>query len=212
MHEDITRRLAELEIDAPAAPDVQADVRRGRVALRRRRARRTVTAAAPATCLAVVVAIALQGSPGTPAPTVIERGDAVADTVQVKLVAYRGPQKDGFRIASIPEGFDLRAQDSSALHLVLARRGDTTSSDVYVDKLVVFLRSVSDRGSPGTPVKVNGQPGGIRSDDASRTITFKVGDVWVQAQCWNTVGLTEQQLVTFAEGIQVEGNPSVTRG
>lgn len=202
--------------------------------LRRRRVRRMVAGAVPAVVAVALTAVVLPGPAGAEGSSKTgskgaaegskrtdEKPTRAADRRKAapkrraagrRLLTYQGPQADGFRIASIPEGFKLRVQASDAQHLILARDGDTSSSDVYVDKLVVFRRSESDQGSPGDPVNVNGQAGGIRSDDASTTITFKVDGLWLQAQSWSTVGLTKTQLVKFAEGVTISGKPSPTYG
>lgn len=123
---DVLDRLAALRFPSPAVDvaTVAGDVRRGRRALHRRRAARGGVLAA---CALTVVGVA-----GTtlrdPAPQVQEH---------VRLVTYTGEQLPGFTIAKAPEGFVLQGATSYNLNVV--RPGDTSSIDVFEDKIVVML-------------------------------------------------------------------------
>jgi hypothetical protein len=143
------------------APDhvVDADIARGRRALRRERVRRGGAGALLAAALAVAgltvanVAvdgtgtdvIAVDGAPAAPAPAP-PPGSAAGGAAQggtgpvVQLVSYTGEQPAGFTVGSVPAGWEVQGVDEAAL--VIARQGDPDRSlDSYESKLVVLLQS-----------------------------------------------------------------------
>ena len=187
---DITTRLRDLHDDDAAAPSpsvVDADLQRGRRALNHRRLRRSAGAGiAMIAAIGVAGALTLSGS-GSHAPSVAQpkqhqqhqQQPAARDTGhhgvtpgRIRLVDYTGPQKHGFDVAQVPDGWVL--QESSPGFLTIAPDGDHSDGSSFVDKLVVMLRSTDDTGPMrGTPVTVNGQRGAIA--DAQGVIAGDVG-------------------------------------
>ncbi|PZS24671.1 MAG: hypothetical protein DLM58_24185 [Pseudonocardiales bacterium] len=193
--------------------DVSDDLRRGRRALAIRRSRRAAGGFVLAVAVTVSGAYALTSHDTKHTPAANHKQVTVSSAAKIRLVAYTGTQPAGFHITSIPAGFDLRVQDSDDLRLVLARPSDHTPGDSFVGKLVVSLQSVdAPAGGAGSPVRVNGQPGTLDTQDGTKTLVFKTGAYDVNVQAWADLGFTDQQLIQFAEGITVTGNPKAPRG
>jgi hypothetical protein len=214
---DIVQLLTTAAASADAPPTqetVEADVRRGRAALSQRRRRRVVqgvVVAAPIVAVALVgagIVIGGQGDGGS-APASGSNVDQIhgpAKGAPVRLVAYEGEQLQGFVVDQVPEGWYL--QGSNPFSLTIAPVGDTTSPDGFEGKLVVMLQSSSvahrlPRG--GDQVTVGGNDGVISHGPPADTLTFDDGNGHiVQVQAWTSaLGWTDEQLVAFAEGVQV---------
>ncbi|HEX2893278.1 MAG TPA: hypothetical protein VHO29_04660 [Marmoricola sp.] len=181
--------------DQPTPEDVvRRDLLRGRAALARRRARRTVTGLGTIAATAVL-ALALTGGESSPsrhpAPTGLD------------LVAYTGAQLPGFTVAKVPEGFVL--QGANAYSLDIAPRENTTSLDDYRGKLVVMLQSKDATGVPaGKQVEVNGHPGTISTvDPTAKQLYYSDGTHQIVVQSPPEIGLTDAELVEFAAGVTV---------
>jgi hypothetical protein len=207
----------------PSAEVVEADVRRGRSAVLRRRRRRTIgsSVASTAAVAAIVGAAIIVGGPGEtggapatgPAPAPAQQPDSVQGKDRgVRLVAYTGEQPDGFFVDLVPEGWYIQDPEHGAYSLAIAEEGDTSHPDDYVGKLVVSLLSSSlpqELPDGGVPVEVNGQPGVITDFDETTTaitLTYRYPDGrYVEVQAWSMadLGWSNDQLVEFAEGVTV---------
>jgi hypothetical protein len=204
---DLTDRLAGLGTTAGAPTDatVAADVARGSTALARRRRTRAAGAGVGLTlALGVGLGVAVIAQPDDPAaPPSAVPDTSEAPAPDVALVAYEGEQPEGFEVAVIPEGFFV--QGSHAFSFTIAPDGDTSHPDGYEHKLVVMLESQSKAPGDleGDPVQVGDAAGGIRTSAEATTLEFMQGDFDVVVQMWNDVGLTDEQLIEFAEGITV---------
>ncbi len=203
---DRTARSVEV---TPSAEMVEADLRRGRAALARRRHGRVIRFSVAGTVAAAlvtttIVAGNLGGTDGNTGPAPSSRIGTNTGTdrsTPVRLVAYHGEQLDGFIVDQVPQGWYL--QGSNTFRLTVAPQGDTTSPDDFVGKLVVMLVSSSapQELPKGEPVKV-GEFDGVVTDD---TLTYEddAGHL-VQIQALQTaLGWTNEQLASFAEGVQV---------
>jgi hypothetical protein len=208
---DRTARSVEV---TPPAETVEADLRRGRAALARRRRGRATrfcvagTVAAAALVATTTVAGNLGGTDETTglAPRIgVNQGSGPDRGTQVRLVAYDGEQLEGFIIDQVPEGWYL--QGSNTFGLTVAPQGDTTSPDDFVGKLVVMLLSSSapQELPNGEPVKVGEYDGVVTHPEAADILTYEddTGH-FVQIQAWRAaLGWTNEQLASFAEGVQV---------
>jgi hypothetical protein len=188
----------------PSAETVEADLRRGRAALARRRRGRAIRISVAGTVAAVlvgttIVAGNLGGTDANPSSEP-DRG-----TTSIRLVAYQGDQLEGFIVDQVPEGWYL--QGSNTFALTVAPQGDTTSPDSFTGKLVVMLLSSSAPAElpKGEPVEVGGHDGVVTHDGAADTLTYEDGaGHFVQIQAWrDALGWTNDQLAHFAEGVQV---------
>lgn len=214
---DVTDRLARLDGAAPGTPTdatVQTDLARGRAALTRRRRGRVAAAGAAlalvAACGYGVTATLADGDgdgAGEDAPTIARPQGQPAQPAQpdpaIALVAYRGAQLPGFEVAAVPEGFVLQGADEFTL--TVARPGDDSHYLDFRRKLVVSLesRSAPAGEADGEPVTVGGHPGAIRTTTGATILEYHDGTHEVVVQAWEGIGLTDEQLVEFAEGITV---------
>jgi hypothetical protein len=213
--EELLDRTARSVDVTPSAETVEADLRRGRAALARRRRGRAIrfsVAGAVAVSVLVgttIVAGNLGGTDevtGQPSPRIDANQSSGPDLgTTIRLVAYQGDQLEGFIVAQVPEGWYL--QGSNTFRLTVAPQGDTTSPDAFIGKLVVMLLSSSVPAElpNGEPVKVGTYDGVVTHDDAADTLTYEDGaGHFVQIQAWrDTLGWTNDQLAHFAEGVQV---------
>ncbi len=211
---DLAERLHRLDGTAPdpTAETVRRDVLRARGAARRRALRRGTAGIGIAAVTAVGVTLAVNGSTApTPAPPAIAQPSESTEA-GVELVAWTGEQQPGFVVKKVPEGFVL--EGATPFNLNIARAGDDSGLDVFEDKLVVMLESSSVTGPPeGEPVEVGDLQGWLRTpDDSSRILTYEVGEHRVVVQAWESLGLTDAQLVEFAEGVTVTAEAQAGQG
>jgi hypothetical protein len=197
---------------APSEETVEADVRRGRAAVvrarRRRMIRSSVMGAAAATVL--VGALIAAGSYESDRPD----GPRRVQPSGVQLVAYDGEQLDGFIVDRVPEGWFL--QGSSPYALTVAPEGDNTHPDNFIGKLVVMLfsRDMNQKLPTGEPVEVGENDGVIADTGGDITTLFYIDGEghYLQIQLPDELGWTNEQLVRFAEGVQVTADAKQTRG
>lgn len=203
--DDLTGRLQRLDTQPSATTDeaVRRDLLRARGAARRRAARRFTAGigVAAVTAVGVTLVVSNQGTPTDEPPTIAQPSQTPDATVD--LVAYTGAQQPGFVVTKVPEGFVL--EGATPFNLNVARAGDTSGLDVFEDKLVVMLESSSVTTPPeGTPVEVGALDGWLRNTEGGTwTLTYDDGAHRVVVQAWKTLGLTEDQVIEFAEGVTV---------
>jgi hypothetical protein len=142
-------------------------------------------------------------------------GNVGAPTVQaadnVRLVDYDGTQLPGYTVAKVPEGFVLQGTDQHVL--AVARPDDTSSISDFQDKIVVTLESESSPTEGATDSTVNGQPATIvTNSEGTTTLKYPYRDFTVVIQVWESIDLTEKQLVEFAEGIEVTADAKPSFG
>ena len=121
----------------------------------------------------------------------------------IKLVDYTGAQQPGFSVDEVPEGFVLQGVSPSVL--AVTRPGDATDINDFQDKLVVMLQS-QDATFHKTdhPVQVHGGTGYLRDEPGTATtLEYMDGKHDVVVQAWDSLGLSDDQLVEFADGISV---------
>jgi hypothetical protein len=209
MH-DITDRLAALgrgEAPAPSDAVVHDDVTRGRVAAKRQRQRRIAfgavgTAGVAAAAVAIAVPLAT-GSGGRATTQAGGSAASAAPAAAVQLVAYAGQQQPGFVVTEVPDGYVL--QGATPYSLDIALPSDHSDLNSFENKLVVMLQSKDAHNSlDGKQVTVHGSPGAISGHDGGvRWLEYNDGSHEVLIQCWSNVGLTDEQLVQFADGVTV---------
>jgi hypothetical protein len=213
--EQLLRQTARSCEVTPSPDVVEADILRGRAAWRRRRRRRAVWSSVGSTVAAAVVvgtAIVVGGVGGSDGAGESPAAGPEAAPAQgpksgVSLVAYDGEQPNGFTVDLVPDGWYIQPPDHPQYSLTIAPEGDTTSPDAFTGKLVVMLQSKSvGPGLPeaGDPVEVNGRPGMVRDSGSADTLTYDYGNgVYVDVQAWHNLGWTDEQMVSFAEGVTV---------
>jgi hypothetical protein len=215
---DVIDRLADLgrtPIGPPPVSAIEGDLARGRAALRRRR-RSAATAALSLSVVAAGGAAWLSStgsgrgsrSPAATSPPV--RG-------KVKLVDYVGQEPSGFEIGTVPQGYGLDLQASNAYTVVIAPAGDADKDpDSFAGKLVVSAEDASTFGplsSLGTQsVTVGGVAGRLGDDGTATQVWWQVGSVMIDVQCWDSIGLTHDQLVTFAATVSTTPQLQLSKG
>lgn len=203
---DLTDRLSRLAAPGaePADATVRRDLARGRGAARRRAFRRG-TAGISLAAVAVVGATIAVNADRTPAPAPItaEPSNPSNPSDATRLVAYTGQQEPGFVVTKVPAGFVL--EGATAYNLNVARADDHSGLDVFSDKLVVMLESQSVTTPPeGRPVRVGAYDGRLRTiEGGTQVLTYEDGEHRVVVQAWASLGLSDEQVVEFAEGVSV---------
>lgn len=157
---------------APTGRQVDADLARGRGALRKRRVMQTAGGSLFAVAAAVGAFAVFTAGPATgPAGTTAQKPPAAAQSI--KLVAYEGKQPEGFTVDTVPDGWFI--QNINEYELVIApdkakkpgpkvdpSKSPVYDPEMYVDKIAVFLSS-KDEGEPdGKKIKVGDREGVLR--------------------------------------------------
>lgn len=206
-----------------------ADLARGRHALRRRRVRRAGIGSGLVT-VAVLGAFAIVTPGALPGST--NPGISVAST---SLVSYTGKQPVGFILDKVPAGWEIAASDPG--HLLLAPVGTEIQPSKSIspgspESGSAFSEAVSLKGKiavqlqrPGMPaelaptsikVRVNDQPATIatmRGGDGTRTLYLKQRPrAYLTIQVWGGLGWSNDQIVEFASAIHVTKDAEYTVG
>jgi hypothetical protein len=221
---------------APTAADIDADLARGRRALLRRRAGRTIAGSVLGVA-AIAAGFSLAGAgPGTDLP-----GRPPAVTA-ARLVAYDGAQAKGFTVDKVPAGWFVQTAGHYSLSIAPDRAKtppagvDPSKAPLYdpedaTGKIVVFLESKDQNGPgrAGTAVKVgklNGtlvkSLGGMTPDgpmptpadgDTGWSLWVKLpSGVHVVVQFWQGLGMSQDQMVELAAGVHVHPDAEQAAG
>ena len=214
-----------------------ADLARGRKALRRRRAAQTI--AGSAFGVAALVAAFTVATTGTNAPPAADRPAVVS---AAKLVAYKGAQPKGFTVDKVPDGWFIQSDENYSLVLA-PDKARNPGPDVnpstqplfdkhsYVDKITIMLESKDQNGPSreGKAVKAGDKEGvllkslrGVTPDGPAPTAAG--GDtgweLWLKqpsgvhliVQYWQGLGLSEDQMVELGAGVHVHADAEQTVG
>lgn len=207
---DLLDRLSRLanHDEVPTEETVRGDLTRGRRARRHRSLRIGAVGLSLIAVAGVGVASAVNtGHPGVAGPGSSTIASPTVDPgdLRIQLVAYTQEQEPGFVIAKVPEGFVL--EGATPYNLNIARADNLTGLSVFVGKLVVVLESLSATGDPeGTPVKVGEHDGWLRLNPAAgeyQILSYDDGQHRVVIQAAKSIGLSDAQLIEFAEGVTV---------
>jgi hypothetical protein len=153
---------------------VEADVTRGRRALRRRRTVQSLAGSAfGVAALVAAVAVATSGGAGVPSsPGTVAQAPSEGRPVAVQLVAYKGEQPKGFTVDKVPSGWFIQGDNTYSLVLAPAKAKNPGpdvdpsadplyNPDSFADKIVVMLESKDQSGPSrdGKTVKVGDHEG-----------------------------------------------------
>jgi hypothetical protein len=180
-----------------------ADLARGRRALRRRRTWRTAGAG-------VFAAAVLAAGLSYAAPD----GPPVQGSPVQELVAYQGQQPHGFTIDKVPAGWEVQGGGAGNLTIAPADAADK-NPDNFIGKIAITLQSKDDHSTPsGTGLPVNGRPGLLaKGEGNAESLWVQQPDgVWMQVQIWDARGWTQKDIVEFADGIHVQPGAQQGRG
>jgi hypothetical protein len=230
---DLRNRLEEIAgpVPAPSAAEADADLARGRRALRRRRTGQSIAGAAFGVA-ALVAGFSFAGAGGdSGGPPTAGRPAVVAGSVQ--LVAYKGDQPKGFTIDKVPDGWFIQADDNYSLLLAPDKAEnpgpgvDPSKAPVYdknsfVDKIGIMLESKDQHGPSRDGIAV---PVGDRAATLLKSLQGMTPDgpvpaaaggdtgweLWVEqpsgvyliVQFWQGLGLSQDQMVELGAGVHV---------
>jgi hypothetical protein len=215
---DVIDRLADLgrtPTGPPPASAIEGDLARGRSALRRRRR----SAGTAVLSLSVVAAggAAWFSSTGTGRGHHAPAATSPPAPGKVKLVDYVGQEPQGFDIGTVPQGYGLDLQASTAYTVVIAPAGDADKDpDSFAGKLVVSAEDPSSYRALSTlgnqSVTVGGVAGRIGDDGTATQVWWQVGSIIIDVQCWDSIGLTHDQLVSFAATVSTTPQLQLSKG
>ncbi|WP_306191072.1 hypothetical protein [Streptomyces sp. MK5] len=209
----------------PAGEDaVAADLARGHRALVRRR-RRIVGVGVAAVGAATAVAVAVVGPVGESGSSVGTKRVAQPSassghsgtSIALELAAYKGVQPAGFEVDTVPAGWSVSSSDEYSFVAVPPGTGSHHSGANFMDGIAVFLQgdSVLPDDSPVTKVTVHGKVGQLGFSDGreAKWLIFPdaAGDK-VLVQVPTKLGLTDDQIIRFAQGITVTSHARAARG
>jgi hypothetical protein len=205
------------DVEQAASADIaRRDMLRGRAALRRRRFRRGLTGlgTTAAVAAAVVAVTTTQSAPGS-TPTAIQSSPSAAPaSTGFHLVDYSGPQVPGFDVEKLPEGYVLYSgrPPYEEPPTLLAVYQDKTGSELRWGKFIVAPQGSPSPPAHGTAVEVNGRPGLIAKVGSNTTqIYYSDGSHDLFMAC-DGLGLTDKELVEFAESVSMTDDAAATRG
>ncbi|MFE9610147.1 hypothetical protein [Streptomyces sp. NPDC006012] len=222
--------------DVPAdAETVAADVTRGQGALVRQRRRRVAGVAAVAAVAAVAtIAVGTAGQSGgrSSGQSVAAAGQrsgqssgpsVAADqqkTPHLQLAAYHGPQPAGFTVTTVPAGWKVTSSSTSVF--VAVPPGTHNPKPVHgvtdlSSGIAVMLQGMSRLPADAsvTKVTVKGKTGslGLTEDKGAKWLVYPDNaghNVLVQTPV--KLGLTDSQIVQFAEGVTVTSEAQAAVG
>jgi hypothetical protein len=136
---------------------------------------------------------------------------------KIKLVDYVGQEPQGFHIGTVPQGYGLDLQASTPYSVVLAPAGDADQNpDSFIGKLVVSAEDASEFGALSSlgnqSVTVGGVSGRLGDDGTATQVWWQVGSTMIDVQCWDSVGLTHDQLVSFAATVSTTPQLQLSKG
>ncbi|NMO56699.1 hypothetical protein HH310_36690 [Actinoplanes sp. TBRC 11911] len=198
---DLHERLSRIAGAAgdTSAEQADADVKRGRRALRHRRAARG--AGASVFVAAALVAAVTYGT------STLSQPASTPTIASAHLVAYQGEQPKGFTIDKVPASWVVQGVDAGVLTIAPVDAADK-NPNVFLGKIAIMLQSVDDHSTPtGKALTVASKPGVISEAEGTgygKNLWVKQPNgIWMQVQVWDARGWTEADLVEFAGGIHV---------
>lgn len=195
----------------PTPDVVEADARRGRRALLRRRSARTGAIAALGGA-ALVVGIGVVphlGGDGDPRTTVAP----AAQSSGVALVPFdSGATPKPVSASLVPEGWTVSGS-SGGTALVISRPGVTSSPDDFRGKLVAMLAGDSTPAPDARPVTVGGREGTISVEGSTTILLFPLPDGrTAEVQAPRSLHWDAATLAQFAEGLAISKDAPVSVG
>jgi hypothetical protein len=198
---------------APSPSTVDADLSRGRRALRRRRVARIATGSGLAVAAVLAAALTLPGALRGGHSTSVASGRGQTQVV-TRLVAYTGKQPDGVTLDQVPAGWEVQGSDKYGLTLAPRNAADKDPRN-FDGKIAIFLqKDVPDVTKKN--VLVGGQPAVLatmKGGPSSRTLFVKQpSGAYLAMQVWGGLGWGESQIVEFATGVHVNDGAGFSVG
>jgi hypothetical protein len=226
---DVLRNLPHAVTPVHTSPEaVAADVARGHHAVSRRRRQRLALSGAALAAVAVVVVGAGQiGGPASPPAGV------TAQPVRLELVTYAGTQPAGFKVSTVPKGWQVLSSDEWSFVVAppgvdngpapSAGPGEPAPNPGFgQDRISVSLQGLSKfpDESPVKKVDINGKVGrlghpleaeGKLSDTRWLIFPDSAGHT-ILVEIPAPLKLTDDQVATFAAGVTVTGQARTVGG
>lgn len=225
---DLHQRLEEIA-GPPLPPTIQqleADLTRGRRALRRRRAVQTVASAALAVA-AMLVGFTFTRGAGAPDGRAVEvPAAAPGATPATELMEYAGEQPAGYTLKKVPSGYAVLSDDDGVV--VLAPRdeqGPAPKVDpfrdrgydrrVYAHKVRISVETTDDMSlGAGDGIKVAGRQGiltkgptGMPDSDIGWSVwALEKDDSWLIVHFGDGFKLSRSEMIELAAGVTVSRN------
>jgi hypothetical protein len=227
---DMLGTLRDTGAQVPADSDtVAADVARGRRALIVRRGRRIAGTGFVAVAAAAAIATGTVGQSSGSGATAASRPSAVIHaslqhttaTTHLQLTAYEGAQPVGFKVTTVPAGWHVTSSSRSAFVAVppgtKTPHGPAGAPVSLMGGIAVMLQGDSrlPADEPITKVTVQGNEGqlGLTEDKGAKWLIYPHGaGSKVLVQVPTKLGLTDKQIVQFADGITVTSAAQAARG
>jgi hypothetical protein len=198
---------------APTAAEVDADLARGRRALRRRRAGRTAAGSTfGVAALVAAVSLATAGVDSAPQDPVADHPPAATAT---ELVAYKGAQPKGYTIDKVPDGWEIQGVNEYALTLAPVGADDQIP-DSFVGKIAIMLQSKDQHRVPaGKAVRVGHKGVLVKSEPGTNPPAGDTGwTLWIEQptgaylliQFWEGLGFSEDAMVELGAGVQIHAD------
>lgn len=220
----LMHQSADLVPDALETSAVDADLARGRQALRRRRARR-MSAGSGLLVAAAIGAMAVVSN-GLQPP--LDRPSPSTSTVQpdsgaaIEMVAYTGAQPSGYVLDKVPSGWTVRDDTTSVL--TLAPAGATTP-DAGPEGAIGFegtiaITTQADTGLPTgvrlDDVEVAGVPAVIAhlkgAGDTRALFLPQPAGVYLVIQVWDGLNWDNDHIAQFASSVHVSDGAKISVG
>ncbi|WP_331755791.1 hypothetical protein [Streptomyces sp. NBC_01643] len=135
--------------------------------------------------------------------------------IALQLATYAGAQPAGFRVDTIPAGWHVSSSSAHVFLVVPPGTGNHTQS--YFDGIAVMLQGESrlPADSPVTKVTIHGRTGqlGFSGKREAKWLIFpEAAGKSVLVQVPTKLGLTDSQIIRFAQGISVTKDARAARG
>jgi hypothetical protein len=218
---DLRTRLDEIAgpAVAPSTSTVDADLSRGRRALRRRRvahiAARSSFAAAAVLAVALAIPAVFTGGSSTGGSSTSVATGGVSSRLPTQLVAYTGKQPAGFTLDQVPEGWQVQGGDQ--VSLTLAPTNAPNKDGSCAGKICIFLQKSLPPDVPRKDVRVGDKPGVLAtmkggSSQPGTLFVKQPSGAYLTIQLWDGLNWTEKDLIQFATGVHVNDGAGLTAG
>lgn len=203
---------------------VDADLARGRQALRRRRARR-MSAGSGLLVAAAIGAVAVVSNGVQPS---LDRANPPASTADARsgaaidMVAYTGAQPSGYVLDKVPSGWAVRDDTAGVLTLAPA---DATSPDGELEGAISFegaiaITTEADTGLPTgvqlDDVEVAGEPAVIAhlqgAGDTRALFLEQPSGAYLVIQVWDGLNWDNDHVARFAASVHVTDDAQLSVG
>lgn len=221
---DLHTRLDEIAVPtvAPSTSTVDADLARGRRALRLRRTVQIAGGSSLAVAAVLVAALAIPHASAARNSAKVAGGGTTIGTNgasgthrATRLVAYTGQQPNGYTLDQMPEGWVV--QGSNEYHFTLAPENAADKNpDSFAGKIVIDLSDAIPNDVVKKDILVGDQPGVLATmagPTGGRSLFVQQpSGAYLTIQVWDGLGWSDGEIVQFALGVHVHDDAVVAHG